>query len=89
MSDDLISRKEALQVLEDVFAKYRMSWGRELGGFGAAAQEVIEELPIAFDKEKVIEQIKCERAEAKEYRQESAMIAHEIDIEIVEKGGIE
>ena len=37
----------------------------------------------------MIEQIKCKRAEAKEYRQESAMIAHEIDIEIVEKGGIE
>lgn len=57
MSDDLISREEALQVLEDVFGEYRMSWGREHGGFGAAAQEVIEELPTAFDKEKVIEEL--------------------------------
>ena len=52
MSDDIISRKEALQVLEDVFAEYRMSWGRELGGFGAAAQEVIEELPIALTRKR-------------------------------------
>ena len=48
----------------------------------------IEETPTAFDKGKVIEQIKCDRDEAKEYEQEAAMIAHEIDIEIVEKGGI-
>ena len=103
MSDDLISRKEALQVLEDVFAKYRMSWGRELGGFGAAAQEVIEELPIAFDKEKVIEELKSwEKAshdagiqstyaeldnKASGYYQESR--AYHRAIEIVEKGGIE
>ena len=51
--NDLISRKDALQVLEAVFAKSRMSWGREHGGFGAAVQEVIEELPTASNKEKV------------------------------------
>lgn len=27
MIDDLIGRKEALQVLEGVFSEYRMSWG--------------------------------------------------------------
>lgn len=83
MSDDLISRKEALQVLEDVFGEYRMSWGREYGGFGAAAQEVIEELPTAFDKEKVINEI-CNVPHGY-YNTETE---NEI-IEIIEKGGIE
>lgn len=58
-------------------------------GKANAMMKLIDMQPTAFDKEKVIEQIKNERDEAKEYKQESAMIAHEIDIEIVEKGGID
>ena len=90
MSNDLISRKEVLQVLEDVFAEYRMSWGREHGGFGAAAQEVIEELPTAFDKKEVIKELKGEI----ELVAHNPMIAGRYikksrAIEIVEKGGIE
>ncbi len=83
MSDDLISRKEALQVLEDVFAEYRMSWGREHVGFGAAAQEVIEELPAAFDKERVIKEIRNIPHGYYDVETENEII------EIVEKGGIE
>lgn len=45
--------------------------------------------PTAFDKEKVIEKIKCERDEAQDYNQYSAVAAHEIDIDIVGKGGTE
>ena len=93
MSDDLISRKEALQVLEGVFSECRMSWGREHGGFGAAAQEVIEELPAAFDKENVIKELNTERNPI--YREDGSLMSNKtyisIDnaIEIVEKGGIE
>lgn len=58
MSDDLISRKEVLQVLEDVFKKYRMSWGREYGGFGSAVQESIENLPTDFNRDRVIAELK-------------------------------
>ncbi len=50
---------------------------------------ILEEVQIAFDKEKVIEKIKCERDEAQDYNQYSAVAAHEIDIEILKKGGIE
>lgn len=72
MNDDLISRKEALQVLEDVFAEYWMAYGREHGGFGAAAQEVIEKLPTAFDKEKVIEElVELRQMEYNDYDEES------------------
>lgn len=99
MSDDLISRKEALQVLEDVFAEYRMSWGREHGGFGAAAQEVIEELPAAFDKDKVRRELIELRNEEiykpdsinkyTEARSQGRYSAFLDAIRIVEKGGIE
>ena len=90
MSDDLISREEALQVLEDVFGEYRMSWGREHGGFGAAAQEVIEELPTAFDKEKVIEELKGEIELCVTHPlYPGRYIKKDRAIEIVEKGGIE
>lgn len=53
------------------------------------AIELINSRPTAFDKEKVIEKIKCERDEAQDYNQYSAIAAHEIDIDIVEKGGID
>ena len=95
MSDDLISREEALQVLEDVFGEYRMSWGREHGGFGAAAQEVIEELPTAFDKEKVIEELdkltgeECTLHECGIRSERCKPCIAKKAIEIVEKGGIE
>ncbi len=90
MSDDLISRKEALQVLEGVFSEYRMSWGREHGGFGAAAQEVIEELPAAFDKEKVIGELRNEiHLTVYDPMISGRYIKKERAIEIVEKGGIE
>ena len=90
MSNDLISRKEALQVLEDVFAEYRMSWGREHGGFGAAAQEVIEELPTAFDKEKVIDQLNRCRIYQFQGMLPDGRVCHFSDVvEIVEEGGIE
>ena len=96
MSDDLISREEALQVLEDVFGEYRMSWGREHGGFGAAAQEVIEELPTAFDKEKVIEELRSEASrwhesgvEFKDENEKGVAAGFRLATHIVEKGGIE
>ena len=56
--NDLISRKEVLQALEDVFKEYRMSWGREYGGFGAAVQESIENLPSDFTRDRIIAELK-------------------------------
>lgn len=97
--NDLISRKAALQILEYVFKKYRMSWGKESGGFCAAVQEGIEELPIAFDKEKVHSEL-IELRNAEVFKPDFATKHEEnwshgrysafLDaIRIVEKGGIE
>ena len=51
--------------------------------------QIIDDQPTAFDKEKVIEEIKRERDVAQECNQYSAISAHELDIVIVEEGGIE
>lgn len=51
--------------------------------------DLIQKQPTAYDVDNVVEQIEAERKEAEEYNQSSAMIAHEIDIEIVKSGGIE
>lgn len=86
MSNDLISRKAVLEILYDISDR---NYGSFFGHGINKACDVIEHAETAFDKEKVIEHIKNERDKSKEYNQESAMIAHEIDIEIVKKGGIE
>lgn len=52
-------------------------------------EDTIAQQPTAFDRQKVIEKIKRERDEAQDYNQYSAIAAHEIDIDIVEKGGNE
>ena len=43
---DLISRKEVLEVLKATFEKFRIAYGSEYGGFGAAVQEAIESLSM-------------------------------------------
>lgn len=81
MSDDLISRKAVIEAVD--------RHTREDGTLDDDITVILEEVETAFDKETVIAQMMKERNEAREYKQESAMIAHEIDIEIVKKGGIE
>ena len=103
MSNDLISRKNVLNVLESIFDEYRMAWGSEYGGFGGNVKEAIEKIPVAFDPDKVIteleawakasrnEGVRCAYAgidnKASEYYQESR--AYTRAAEIVKKGGIE
>lgn len=96
MDDEYISRKDVLQALELVFQKYRMAWGKNYGGFGAAVQETIEELPIAFNKEKVLSEIKKHADIAfkndESYGSEVAYgewMAYKQAAELVKKGGIE
>ena len=90
MSDDLISRKALMVEIANIFSIpiLKMNLRPEHMTI-IKIEEIIKNMPTAFDKEKVIEQIKNERDEAKEYKQESAMIVHEIDIEIVGKGGLD
>lgn len=96
MDDEYISRKDVLQALEIVFQKYRMAWGKNYGGFGAAVQETIEELPVAFNKEKVLIELQkhADIASENEYAYGSEVaygewMAYKRAADLVEKGGIE
>mgnify|MGYP001622991059 CR=1 FL=1 len=87
MSDDLISRKEAIDILENMIFEV----GKDLSKSYLLqdARERIIRLNAAFDKEKVIEELK-QISEAL-YMAENFNGAACINkaIEIVEKGGIE
>ena len=58
MSNDLISRNDVLLILEKVFKEYRISWGKSSGGFAAAVPNAIENIPTAYDIDKVVERLK-------------------------------
>ncbi len=103
MSDDLISRKALLEVIDISFIIpiLKMNLRPEHEAV-LKIREIIMNMPTAFDKEKVIEELKSwEKAshdagiqskyagldgKASEYYQESR--AYHRAIEIVEKGGI-
>lgn len=89
-SDDLISRKALLKKLREIMDEpYNTTF---LIGIGAAVS-IIEHKEIAFDKEKVIEELNAERKPI--YREDGSLMSNKtyisIDnaIEIVERGGIE
>ena len=100
MKDDLISRKALLEVIDISFIIpiLKMNLRPEHEAV-LKIREIIMNIPTAFDKEKVIEEIKDEsRAERLEdvsisgnvYGYNIERVINEEDvIEIVEKGGIE
>ena len=79
MSDDLISRKALLKELREIMNEPHNTMF--LMGIGAAVS-IIEHREIAFDKEKVIEELKTEGCIIDDEAGKRA-------VEIVEKGGIE
>ncbi len=90
MSNDLISRCALLRAMEN---RYNIAEAQGFVHVGLTegfliCENLINEQPTAYDVNKVVEEIKKEREEAKEYNQTSAMIAHEIDIEIVKAGDL-
>lgn len=88
MNEDLISREVAIQELRNFADKCGNSELKVGIEYCIVVLSKKSNIPTVFNKERVIAQIMEERNEAKEDNQESAMIAHEIDIEIVKKGGI-
>lgn len=92
MSNDLISRKAVLEILYDISQK---NYGSFFGHGINKACDVIENAETAFDKEKVIEEIKIMTAGyvlncnyTPEYAQGAVDMSKKI-IENIEKGGIE
>lgn len=93
MSDDLISRKAVLEILYDISDR---NYGSLFGHGINKACNVIEHAETAFDKEKVIEELKRLEVNAfgyySQYDDEQAFgesAAYRAAIEIVEKGEIE
>ena len=79
MSDDLISRKAVLNILTEARVKDSILCSP---AFPEMLAQRIRKLPTAFDKEKVIEELK----------EEGCIIDNDAGnraVEIVEKGGIE
>ena len=100
MSDDLISRKAVIDYLREqnnnvIIEKYKDGFVSEDACRGmesaiSAFRNFILTLPTAFDKEKVIEELK-EQIELVSYNPTTAgrYIKKDRVIKIVEKGGIE
>ena len=93
MSDDLISRKAVIESVD--------RHTRDDGTLDDDISIILEEVKTAFDKEKVIEELKeiathsascknqCEFGSAEYFDYMGAEVAYKTTIEIVEKGGIE
>lgn len=93
MIDDLISRKALIEKLDEWCGSQRYLIPEEM-------REIIKTMPVAFDREKVMAELRSEyidasnmysrlRGTAHSYSSEVRKDAWEKAVEIVEKGGIE
>lgn len=84
--DDLISRKAVLEILYDISSR---NYG-SLFGYGInRACDVIEHAETAFDKEKVIEELKQISKALLMAENFNGAACIDKAIEVIEKGGIE
>ena len=97
MSDDLISRRALLEAIDSSFVtpilKINM---REEHKAVSKIWEIIVNMPTAFDKEKVIEELRSEASrwhesgvEFKDENEKSIAAGFRLATRIVKKGGIE
>lgn len=54
MIEDLITRSEVLSVLKRVFGNYGISFSEKCKGFVEEVQTAINEIPVAYDVDKVV-----------------------------------
>ena len=89
MSDDLISRKALKQIIDhDFYEHYTKYHDTDQRALIDMVMDDIDEMPVAFDKEKVIEELKEAGQECNECNDTCGEEAIEYAVEIVEKGGI-
>ena len=87
MNDDLISRKNVIDILENMI----FDVGKDLSK-SYLLQDAIERInrvKTALDKEKVIEEIQTERKSMEEKGLFNLAIVYQIAETIIEKGGVE
>lgn len=85
MSDDLISR----EALIDYIDAGHLRNSSDMAFSEDDIVKIIREVPTAFDKKKVIEELRFLKEDAIEHGKTDFADAYELAIEIVEKGGIE
>lgn len=82
MSDDLISRKAAIELVIAEYDRFQVNGGSHSGRNELDKSiKMLQNMPTAFDKEKVIEELK----------EEGCIIDDEVGnrtVEIIEKGGV-
>lgn len=89
MSGDLISRKALKQAIDhDFYEHYTKYHDTDQRALIDMVMDDIDEMPVAFDKEKVIEELKEAGQECNECNDTCGEEAIEYAVEIVEKGGI-
>ena len=93
MSDDLISRKALKQAIDhDFYEHYTKYHDTDQRALIDMVMDDIDEMPVAFDKEKVIEELKYDKEMSKKYstglREQGNVEAFDEAISIVKKGGI-
>ena len=90
MSGDLISRKALKQAIDhDFYEHYTKYHDTDQIALIDMVMDDIDEMPVAFDKEKVIEELKEAGQECNECNDTCGEEAIEYAVEIIEKGGIE
>lgn len=94
MSDDLISRKAAVELVIAEYDRFQANGGSHSGRYELdKVIKMLQNMPTAFDNEKAIEELNAERNLI--YREDGSLMSNKtyisIDnaIEIIEKGGIE
>lgn len=86
MSDDLISRKEALERLRLL---KRLNTTEAIQIVISVAEQQINNCKTAFDKEKVLKELAFLKKDAVRHEKNDFADAYELAIEVVKKGGIE
>ena len=91
MKDDLISRKDLLQALSH-FNDYENGNKHYLNAI-RTVEEIVQNIPAAFNKEKVIKEIEYDKRISERYgtglREKGHIEAFDEAISIIKKGGIE
>lgn len=90
MSDDLISRKRLKEAIHTDFAEhFTLYHDSDQTALIDMVMDDIDEAQTAFDKEKVLEELKEVGQECNECNDTCGEEAIEYAIDIVEKGGVE
>ena len=96
MSDDLISRKAAVELVNAEYDRFQANGGSHSGRYELdKVIKMLQNMPTAFDKEKVTEELRkytaeeCELHECGIRSEYCNVCMAKKAIEIIEKGGIE